>query len=153
MKILTLAFLFRGDQILLPMKKVGFGAGKWNGYGGNIEEGEEPIDCIIRETEEESGLVIERNACKELGYMDFYFNDKEEWNQRVFIYRIDEFNGEPVETKEMRPQWFDIKDIPYHEMWKGDDIWIPNVLSNKNFTGEVYLDENGTKVISSNIII
>jgi hypothetical protein len=33
--------LFRKDgQILLAMKKRGFGAGKWNGYGGKVQPDE-----------------------------------------------------------------------------------------------------------------
>lgn len=40
----TLIFLRRyyegNKQILLGMKKRGFGAGKWNGFGGKLEENE-----------------------------------------------------------------------------------------------------------------
>ncbi len=33
--------------------------GLWNGVGGKIHEGETPEECIIREVEEETGLLIE----------------------------------------------------------------------------------------------
>lgn len=151
MKTLTLAFLFRGEKILLAMKKQGFGIGKWNGYGGKLENGEEPIDGILREIEEESGLKIPKDNCKELGYIDFYFNDKEEWNQKVIIYRVDEFDGEPVETEEMKPEYFDLDKIPWNQMWAGDDEWIPNVIASKHFTGEIHFIDNGAKVVSCNI--
>ena len=32
-KLLTLAFLVQDDRILLGLKKRGFGAGNWNGFG------------------------------------------------------------------------------------------------------------------------
>ena len=148
MNILTLAFLFRGDKIILAMKKRDFGNGKWNGYGGKLEKDEKPIDGIVREIKEESGLIVESDQCRELGYMDFSFTDKEEWNQRVIVYRIDDFIGEPKETDEMMPRWFDIDKIPYDEMWAGDDEWIPNVIKNKNFKGRILFSDEGKKVVS-----
>lgn len=42
-KILTLAFVNRGEEILLGYKKRGFGAGRWNGFGGKVHVGEETI--------------------------------------------------------------------------------------------------------------
>ena len=39
-KLLTLAFLLDGNRILLGFKKRGFGMGKWNGFGGKVENGE-----------------------------------------------------------------------------------------------------------------
>lgn len=35
----TLLFLKKNRQLLLAMKKRGFGAGKWNGVGGKLEPG------------------------------------------------------------------------------------------------------------------
>lgn len=39
-KLLTLAFVTKPGQILLGMKKKGFGVGRWNGFGGKVERGE-----------------------------------------------------------------------------------------------------------------
>lgn len=39
-KLLTLAFVCRDREILLGFKKRGFGAGRWNGFGGKVENGE-----------------------------------------------------------------------------------------------------------------
>jgi 8-oxo-dGTP pyrophosphatase MutT (NUDIX family) len=36
----TLCFIRDNNKLLLALKKRGFGPGKWNGYGGKIEEGE-----------------------------------------------------------------------------------------------------------------
>ena len=45
----TLMFLRRGaDEVLLGLKKRGFGKGKWGGFGGKIEKGETPTECIVR---------------------------------------------------------------------------------------------------------
>jgi len=37
MKQTTIIFPIYDDQVLLGMKKRGFGEGKWNGFGGKLE--------------------------------------------------------------------------------------------------------------------
>jgi 8-oxo-dGTP diphosphatase len=50
----TLVFLFNSENnILLSMKKRGFGTGKRNGAGGKLHEGENTLQAAIRELEEE----------------------------------------------------------------------------------------------------
>jgi 8-oxo-dGTP pyrophosphatase MutT (NUDIX family) len=39
-RILTLCIIHKDSKILLGMKKRGFGAGFWNGFGGKVKEGE-----------------------------------------------------------------------------------------------------------------
>lgn len=39
-KLLTLVLVVQPGKVLLGMKKRGFGAGKWNGFGGKVEPGE-----------------------------------------------------------------------------------------------------------------
>lgn len=39
-KLYTLAFVLDAGKILLGMKKRGFGAGRWNGFGGKVHPGE-----------------------------------------------------------------------------------------------------------------
>ena len=52
-EVATLMFIIQGDSVLLIRKKRGLGAGKINGPGGKVEGDETPLDCAIRETEEE----------------------------------------------------------------------------------------------------
>ena len=55
-KILTLCIINRGNEVLLGMKKKGFGQGKWNGFGGKVMPHEEIEDAARREVFEEAGI-------------------------------------------------------------------------------------------------
>ena len=56
----TLLFLFDcgNNRILLAMKKRGFGAGKFNGVGGKVVNGESIEEATVREAREEISVLI-----------------------------------------------------------------------------------------------
>ena len=58
MKVASLCFLVdkKNKRVLMGMKKRGFGAGKYNGFGGKVEAGETIEEAVIRELWEESGV-------------------------------------------------------------------------------------------------
>lgn len=125
----TLCLPLKEDQVLLAMKKRGFGEGKWNGAGGHIEEGESSEEGAIRETEEEYSITPK--SLKLVATLNFKFLDKPEWDRVVDVYITRKWSGEVSETEEMRPQWFKINEIPLSEMWEADTHWLPLVLANK----------------------
>ena len=147
MKELTLSLLLKDDQILLAMKKRGFGIGKWNGYGGKKEEGETIEEAAIREIKEEGNVVVAKEDLHTAGIIDFYFSDKADWDQRVYIFKTFKWQGEPEETEEMKPKWFAFNEIPYSEMWVGDDTWMNKVIAGETVSGEVHFSEEGKKLL------
>jgi len=52
----TLTFLFQADQVLLLKVNQGGWAGLYNGIGGHLEQGEDPLTAAGRELWEETGL-------------------------------------------------------------------------------------------------
>lgn len=140
MKQATLLFLLKNNKILLAMKKRGFGANRWNGYGGKQEGNETVLETAIRETQEESG-VTPKNIVQ-VATLDFYFKNKPEWDQQVLVYTTKKWQGEPIETEEMKPQWFNLDKIPYESMWPDDPFWLPLVLSGKKIKAEFTFGEN-----------
>ncbi len=155
-KIITnLGIIHKNDQVLLGMKKRGFGAGRWNGYGGKVLEGENIEDALCREVAEEAGIEL-TNVAKH-GVIDFELQDTGDVFE-VNIYKISDYKGEPKETEEMLPQWFKIEELPFDKMWPTDVHWIPLLLEGKKFKGGVILDkqssaEYASKVISKNIFV
>lgn len=126
----TLCFLIRDNEVLLAMKKRGFGKGKWNGTGGKPNDRETLEETAIRETVEE--IAVTPKSLQQVATLNFYFPAEPEdnnWNQEVYVYLAKEWDGEPSETEEMAPKWFKIEEIPYDEMWSDDRYWLPKVLN------------------------
>ena len=126
----TLCLLKKNNKILLAMKKRGFGEGKYNGVGGKIESGETPEDAMIRETEEE--VSVTPTKYEKVGIIEFdeFYKGKKE-KVMFHLYIVSKWQGEPTESEEMKPEWFDIKNIPYDRMFPDDKYWLPLILEGK----------------------
>ncbi len=120
------------SRVLLGLKKLGFGAGRWNGFGGKLEKGETILEAAKREVKEEAGVSV--SDIEEVGRIDFEFKGNPEILE-VHIFRTEEFTGKPIESDEMKPQWFNINEIPFDKMWPDDKYWMPLFLNKKKFTG------------------
>ncbi|MDP4010001.1 MAG: 8-oxo-dGTP diphosphatase [Candidatus Shapirobacteria bacterium] len=136
----TLGFLIKDNQILLAMKKRGFGAGKWNGVGGKPNDGELIEETLKREIMEEIGVVFKNQEL--VAKIKFYFKNNQDWNQEVVVYKINEWENEPQESEEMAPMWYDIDKIPYDKMWVDDRFWLPKVLSGEKIEAIFVFGEN-----------
>jgi len=137
----TLLLVIKNGKILLAQKKRGFGQGKFNGVGGKAEIGETIEETMLRETKEEIGIVP--TVFKKQGEILF---DEYMKGERSFvnmtIYVASEFEGELIESDEMRPQWFDLDKVPFENMFPDDKLWLPHILNGKFVRGNLVLDEN-----------
>ena len=136
----NLVFLRRDEEILLAMKKRGAGEGKWNGAGGKPEQGESIIEAAVRETKEEIGVKLNEAALKHVAVIYFYGGSMEYVGADV--YTAEQWEGEPEESEEMRPQWFSVFDIPYEQMWDDDKFWLPEVLKGRKIKAEFYFTDD-----------
>lgn len=123
------------------MKKRGFGEGKWNGFGGKVHVGETIEDAAKRELKEEAGIEVV--FLNKVGIVDFEFVGNHEILE-VHIFKVEGFEGEPVETEEMKPQWFHTDEIPFEHMWPDDKHWIPLFLAGKKFRGKTLFSDSNT---------
>lgn len=137
----TLVFLVKDGSILLAMKKRGFAAGKWNGSGGKPKEGDKNIEGTAKREMLEETTVTPKKL-KKVAVLNFYFEEKADWNQQVVVFITKEWNGTPTETEEMAPKWFNLNEIPYESMWEDDRLWLPKVLDGKIVEGDFLFDEN-----------
>ncbi len=144
----TICLLVKGHpptQLLLGWKKTGLGQGKYAGLGGKVEAGETREVAAIRELHEEAGVIVSPDDLEYLGHLTFLFPSKPEWNERAHVFLVRKWDGEPVETREMRPTWFALDQIPYDEMWDDYRYWLPRALQGRSVTARfVYAQDNET---------
>jgi 8-oxo-dGTP pyrophosphatase MutT (NUDIX family) len=153
LKDVTLCYLVdnNSSKVLLALKKRGFGAGKLNGVGGKLLKGESIEKAMLRETKEEIGVDLTNYA--KVATISFYFGGSKpypEFNQRAHVYISEEWKGNPVESEEMKPEWFPISAIPLNLMWDDDKYWLPYVLKGK-YVEASFLFGDSNKVIDMKI--
>lgn len=136
----TLCLIHDHPMVLLGMKKRGFGAGRWNGFGGKVEKGESVEDAVLRELKEEARVSVEN--IQRMGIIHFEFHNKTEEVLEVYIFKGFNIIGNPLETEEMKPKWFHKKEIPFDKMWPDDEYWIPLFLRDQKFKGRFLFGDN-----------
>jgi len=146
-KVCTLCLVVDSNKVLLGMKKRGWGEGKWNGFGGKVEENEGIVEGAKRELLEESGVRAKAMDLK--GIVEFEYLDDDK-TLEVHIFKVSDYEGSPAESEEMRPQWFDVHQIPFEQMWPDDFFWLPLFLKDKNFRGK-FVFKDQTNIISHDL--
>jgi len=125
----TLCFLIRGNpanEVLLGFKKIGFGAGKYAGFGGKVEAGETVAMAAARELEEETGIRALEGDLLGMGHLTFLFPASPCWSQMV-------------------PVWFSTNAIPFQHMWQDAAHWLPRILARERIRAWfTFKDDNET---------
>jgi 8-oxo-dGTP diphosphatase len=121
-----------GPEVLLGLKKAGFGAGKWVGLGGHIEPGEKPVAAAVREVAEESGLIVPADSLQHHASIEFRFPTRPSWDQTADVFLTSVFQGEATESDEIAPRWFTEDALPLDLMWDDARYWVPRVLAGEH---------------------
>jgi len=140
--IKNLCYLINNQgEVLLQFKRRGFGVGKWNGPGGKVETGEELEQAVIREVKEETGL--EASDLKKMAELEFYFHDRQDWDNITHVYVAGSYAGEMQANNEGELKWFKINELPFERMWDDDPHWLPRVLAGEFMKMKFYFDSQG----------
>lgn len=104
---------------------------KWIGIGGKFENAETPQECIIRETFEETGLILTPEKLEYRGIVTFVCDNENEkdglYTEYMHLFWTDSFSGDLKKTTECDEgelEWVEkskMNDLPH---WKGDEIFL-----------------------------
>ncbi|MBQ4164379.1 MAG: 8-oxo-dGTP diphosphatase [Turicibacter sp.] len=136
----TLCYIFKNSEILMlyrNKKENDVHEGKWNGLGGKLEKEETPLQCVLREVYEESGLrLVNPTLIGACHYPNF--NNSEEL---MYVYIADEFEGQPLDCNEGDLHWRAKDEIMTLNIWESDRLFLPYVLNKQYFIGCFQYDE------------
>ena len=132
-------------QVLPGLKKQGLGQGRLVGLGGHVEPGESPR-AAMREVLEESGVPVNPADLTEMGQSIFRFPARPSWNQSVTVFTAKHWQGEPSESDEIAPQWFEINRLPFERMWDDARSWLPHLLGGRRLSAEIVCADNNQTV-------
>lgn len=119
----TLCYLERGDEYLMlhrVKKRNDVNHDKWIGVGGKFLEGESPEECILRETEEETGLQLTEYRYR--GLVTFVSDEAE--GEFMHLFTATGWTGTRHPCDEGELQWIKKAQLRALPMWEGDKIFL-----------------------------
>jgi 8-oxo-dGTP diphosphatase len=147
----TLCHIIDVDKLLLKRATRGISLGRWNAPGGNIDEGESPEECAVREVFEETGLTVSNLFAH--GTLNFYLDGKDELSIRVHLFSTKEFEGDLKSSEEGEVKWFDADKVPLAEMWPDDEFWLSLMLAGRRFNADFYLGKGNKSIVRYSVAL
>ena len=131
----TVCYLKKNNKtLMIKFKK------KWGQVyappGGKFESGETPIDCIIREFKEETGLTLINPRLQGISY----WHDSTEG--MIFVYTAEEYKGELTATSsEGELEWIKIDDLLSIKQFEQNEKFTPYLFKDELFEGKFLLND------------
>ncbi|MHA2296885.1 MAG: NUDIX hydrolase [Candidatus Hodarchaeales archaeon] len=150
----TLCFIMKknheGTEVLLlerNKKPDDFHDGRYVGLGGKLEANEAPRDGIIREVQEEAGIVIDPEFRGILYEIFKNTKNSKETRWLVFIYTADfPPDGQLKDCEEGTFHWVDTTKINDIYMWEGDYKFL-DILFNTSEIIELYTQYDDDQLV------
>ncbi len=108
--------------------------------GGKVEEGESPLECIIREFKEETGLILTDPILK--GYSHWNWQDQE--YGIIFLYIATDYTGQLKESSEGKLSWIAKSEISGLKQFDMNTKFNELIFEEGTFEGNFKLNEDDT---------
>ena len=129
----TLCYLEKDDKYLMlhrVKKKNDVNQDKWIGVGGHALSYESPEDCLLREVQEETGLLLTDYRFR--GTVTFALKDVE--TQYMCLYTANGWEGElDYNCPEGVLEWVAKEQITSLELWPGDKVFFKLIAQEHPF--------------------
>ena len=131
-KVLMIKFFNKWGQVYAPP-------------GGKFESGESPLDCIIREFYEETGLKLINPRLQGISYW------QDSIEGIIFVYTAEEYEGELTNNStEGKLEWVEVEDLASLNQFEQNEKFTPYLFKDQLFEGKFLLDDE-CKVIKYEI--
>ena len=122
-KVLMIKFSKKWGQVYAPP-------------GGKFETGESPLDCIIREYYEETGLTLVNPRLQGISYW------KDSKEGIIFIYTAEDFEGDlTINSEEGELEWIKLEDLLKIKQFDQNEKFTPYLFKDELFEGKFLLDD------------
>lgn len=132
----TACYLKEDDRVLM----IKFSKKWWQVYappGGKFESGETPLDCIMREFTEETGLTLINPRLQGISY----WQDSAEGI--IFIYTAEKYQGKLNEIcSEGELEWIKIDDLLSIKQFAQNEKFTPYLFKEERFEGKFLLNDS-----------
>lgn len=132
----TICYLKKNNRILM----IKFSK-KWGQVyappGGKFETGESPLDCIIREFKEETGLLLVNPKLQGISYW------KDSSEGIIFVYTAENYEGNLlVDSDEGELEWIELENLKNISQFDQNAKFTSYLFTNELFEGKFLLDDN-----------
>lgn len=141
----TVCYLKKDGKVLMIKFSKKWGC-VYSPVGGKIESGESPLDCIIREYYEETGLSLIHPRLQGISYW------KDLVEGIIFIYTAEDFEGDlTIVSSEGKLEWIKLEDLSKIRQFEQNKIFTSYLFKDELFEGKFLLDSNSGKVLKYKI--
>lgn len=131
----SLVYVMTGAQVLLG-KPDSLGKRHWNGLGGVVGIGDSASNVVRRACQ---AIGINPEISDALGEVLYHHPVHGTW--RVMPFRVDNYTGQAAAVPGLEIKWFPVTNLPFEDMWPGDDLWLPQVIEGVKFQSEIWFNE------------
>ncbi len=122
-KVLMLKFTKKWGQVYAPP-------------GGKFEKGETPLDCILREFREETGLTLINPRLQGISYW------QDSYEGIIFIYTACDYEGNIcLDSLEGKLEWIDLDKLLSIKQFEQNEKFTPYLFKDELFEGKFLLDD------------
>jgi 8-oxo-dGTP diphosphatase len=126
MQLVANCIIRRGNQLLLLRKPR---RGWWVAPGGKVEPGESISEALLREVEEETGVVVQSPVLRGLFTVVVEDNGRLIDHWLLFTFYAEEFTGEVLDdVAEGVLEWVDVQRLEHLPMAEGDRYFFAHAL-------------------------